>query len=424
MKVLRSAFVQLFVIAGFILTLGFQLFAQQDSESVKNQASPAEYFGQFDTELSPDLKYIYATGFKPAAGVSKYKFKRALEKDAAVSIGTIYDNRKGSGEKLELLFVEPKNENPYIYADSNADGAFDESERLTLAPVKNKPSEFEAVLKLPLKHEFYKLFPVYLVFRRDWRNSKAPDERIVFQSFSALAYGTVNIKNKPVRVLYPFDPTAISISTTEGLFGIDADGDGAITYEPFSLETSYATKDEMIFRLGELYLSTKETDLRANKIVMRERKKEEYRRLELEIGREMPDFSFVDFENKKRSLKEFRGKYLLVDFWGLWCVDCIRELPFQTEAVKRFKARGFEILALDSDKAEEFEKVKAFLVKNRINWTQARFESIQSLIEVRYRIQEYPSAILLDPQGKVLVLDQKQLTGEQLFATLDRILPR
>ena len=65
-----------------------------------------------------------------------------------------------------------------------------------------------------------------------------------------------------------------------------------------------------------------------------------------------------------------------------------------------------------------------YLAKNNINWTQARFESIQNLIEVSYRIQEYPSAILLDPQGKVLVLDQKQLIGEQLFATLDQILPR
>ncbi|MDQ6788332.1 MAG: hypothetical protein M3033_16125 [Acidobacteriota bacterium] len=35
----------------------------------------------------------------------------------------------------------------------------------------------------------------------------------------------------------------------------------------------------------------------------------------------MPDFSFVDFNDKQRSLKEFRGKYLLVDFWGMWCVD-------------------------------------------------------------------------------------------------------
>lgn len=425
MKVLRSAFVQtLLAAAGFILTLGFQSFAQEGSGSLNNQALAGEYTGQFDAELAPDLKYIYPTGFKPSSDVSKYKFNRAIEPGAAVSVGAIYDNRTGAGAKFELLLVEPKNENPYIYADANADGAFDEAERLPLAPVKNKPSEFEAVLKLPIKYEFYKSFPVYLVFRRDWRNSKAPEERIVFQSFSAFAYGTVKIKNKAVRVLYPFDPTAASISTTEGLFGIDADGDGAIAYEAFSLETSYANKDELVFRLGDLYLSTAQTDLRANKIVVRERKREEYRRIELAAGKEMPDFSFVDFENKKRSLKEFRGKYLLVDFWGLWCIDCVRELPFQTEAVKRFKSRGFEILALDSDKPEEFEKVKAFLAKNRINWTQARFESIQNLIEVSYRIQEYPSAILLDPQGRVLVLDQKQLTGEQLLATLDRILPR
>ena len=117
------------------------------------------------------------------------------------------------------------------------------------------------------------------------------------------------------------------------------------------------------------------------------------------MGKEMTDFSFVDFDNKKRTLKEFRGKYLLIDFWGMWCVDCRRELPFQIEAEKRFGKRKFEILSLGSDEPEKFAEVKGFLAKNKINWTQARFESIRTLIETSYRIQEYPSAILLAVGG-------------------------
>ena len=146
--------------------------------------------------------------------------------------------------------------------------------------------------------------------------------------------------------------------------------------------------------------------------------------MEIESGKEMPDFPFVDFEDKKRSLKDFRGKYLLIDFWGMWCVDCRWELPVQIETYQRFCTRKFEILGLDSDEMENLEAVKAFLAKNQITWTQARFDIIKNLIETSYRIQEYPSAILLVPNGKVLILDQKQLTGENLIETLDRILPR
>jgi thiol-disulfide isomerase/thioredoxin len=82
---------------------------------------------------------------------------------------------------------------------------------------------------------------------------------------------------------------------------------------------------------------------------------------------------------------------LLIDFWGVWCVDRRREVPVQVEAYKRFRSRKFEILGLDSDEMEKLEEVKTFLAKNKISWTQARFDSIKKLIET---------------DGKVLVLDQ------------------
>jgi thiol-disulfide isomerase/thioredoxin len=204
--------------------------------------------------------------------------------------------------------------------------------------------------------------------------------------------------------------------------GIDADGDGKIRNEPFSLETSAAMDDEIVFRLDDLYLSTTRLDTINNQIVMRKREQAEYRRIELEVGKKMPDFAFIDFDNKKRTLAEFRGKFLLIDFWGLWCVDCRREIPFQFEAYNRFRARGFEILGLDT--YEKAELIKPVLQKNGINWTQANFDSIKELVENNYRIQEYPSAVLLAPDGKVLILDQTQLAGDNLHKTLDRILPK
>ncbi len=415
---------QIFALIAFIFLPAVCQFAQEKSDS-KNISNEVEYYGKLDAELAPDLKDLTSTVFKPLAVLSKYKFARPLEKDAAVSVGSLYDNRTKSGEGFEILLVEPKAESPYFYADLNANGAFEENERLLLAASKETIDDFEQILKLPLKNPFYQTFPIALRYNRGFKHPNLKTgERLVVQSYIAFAFGEVLINNKSVRVQYPFDPTESSISTSDGLFGIDLDGDRLIKYEPFSPETSYATKDEIIIRFGNLYLSTRSIDLTKNQIVMRVRPKSEYLRKELEIGKEMADFSFVDFENKKRSLKEFRGKYLLVDFWGMWCVDCRHELPYQLAAYKKFGKRNFEILGLDSDEIEKLEAVKTFLSKNQITWTQAKFDSIKNLIETIYRIQEYPSAILLDPNGKVLILDQKQLTGEQLLETLDRILPR
>ena len=212
------------------------------------------------------------------------------------------------------------------------------------------------------------------------------------------------------------------MSATEGLFGVDVDGDGKIRSEAFLPESSYAAKEAPVFRIGELYASTSSIDLEKNLIVMRPRAVADYRRQELEMGTEMPDFTFVDFDDKKRSLSEFRKKYLLIDFWGLWCVDCRRELPFQLAAYKQFRSRGFEILGMNDD--ENAAPVKDVLAKNGINWTQARLDSIRNLIETTYQIQEFPSAILLAPDGKVLVLDQHKLQGEDLLKMLDGLLPK
>lgn len=199
-------------------------------------------------------------------------------------------------------------------------------------------------------------------------------------------------------------------------------GDGKIRNEQFSPETSYANKSELVFRLGELYISTSKLDLERNEIVVRKREKAEYLRHEIEVDKEMPDFQFVDLEGKKRSLADFRGKYLFIDFWGVWCGDCIRETPFQVEAYRRFRSRGLEILGLDWD--DEVEKVKGYMKKANVTWAQARKDSILTLVTDTYRIQEFPSSILLGPDGKILVLDQHQLQGARLLETLDRILPK
>jgi peroxiredoxin len=238
----------------------------------------------------------------------------------------------------------------------------------------------------------------------------------------ALAMGHVNVSGKKVLFQYPFSPRHDAISTTEGLFGVDGNGDGKIRDEQFSSESSYADNAEIVFPLGDKYVSTSSVDITTGKIVVRQRDKSEYHRIDLKVNDVMPDFAFTDIEGKERHLSEFRGIYLMVDFWGVWCGDCTRETPFQLEAYKRFKNRGFEILGLDSD--EKIETLKAYLTKNNITWPQATRDSVGQLTMVTYRIQEYPSTILLGPDGKVLVLDQHMLQGEELLKTLDQTLPK
>ena len=423
MKITRVDSCRLYLFAFLTLALTNVCHAQESTVfSQKNGERSVEFFGKLDAEATPDTNKLYGILFEPIKNAARSKFVKPLEKDASVTVGELYDGRV-SGAKYELLMVEPKNGIPRLYSDVDGDGKFAETERLEMNSAAREGVYWQ-ILRLPIKHSFYRSYPIYLQLDAKFKHqSLKADQRVMFQTIGAFAGGEVKTDDRLVRVQYPFEAAKSGISTTEGLFGIDVDGDGKVKNAPFSPETSYASNDEIIFKLGSRYLSTRSIDLTNNQIVMRTRQPNDYRRIDLEIGKEMPDFSFVDFKEQPRSLKEFRGKYLLVDFWGMWCVDCRREIPFQVAAVSRFAGRKFEILGMDSDEADKLEEVKTFLAKNKMEWTQAKLSSIKSRIETDYRIQEYPSAILLGPDGKVLVLDQKELAGEKLYETLDRILP-
>lgn len=141
-------------------------------------------------------------------------------------------------------------------------------------------------------------------------------------------------------------------------------------------------------------------------------------------GAEVPDFRFVDFNGHSRALTDFRGKYLLLDFWGSWCPPCRAEIPHAKDAYSRFRSRGFEILGMDYEREATVDDVRSYLTANGVGWTFARPDSVRDLIVERFRVNSFPTVILLDPDGRVVDLPRGSLRGRALAATLDRILPR
>lgn len=146
--------------------------------------------------------------------------------------------------------------------------------------------------------------------------------------------------------------------------------------------------------------------------------------IDMSPGREIPDFRFVDFNGSTRNLADFRGRYLMLDFWGSWCPPCRAEVPFAREAYARFRSRGFEILGMDYERGASVDQVRAYLNENGVTWTIAQPDSVKSLIDDRFRIDGFPTIVLLGPDGRVLDISESALRGRNLATTLDRVLPR
>ncbi len=115
------------------------------------------------------------------------------------------------------------------------------------------------------------------------------------------------------------------------------------------------------------------------------------------VGRELDHFSCEGLDGGIIDTRDYRGKLLLIDFWGSWCHACIREMPHVFEAYNRYREDGFSVLGVVVRDTKE--KARAFLRRTGYSWDQVFDE--ESSIANEQVVVGYPTTILVDREGKV-----------------------
>lgn len=121
------------------------------------------------------------------------------------------------------------------------------------------------------------------------------------------------------------------------------------------------------------------------------------------IGEPAPNFSLLDINNKIVSLIDFKGKYVLIDFWATWCRPCIAEIPTLKKIKTDFGGANFEIISvcIDRDNQATIDSWKRINEKFQTNWIQL-FDPNGEGTSKQYKIEHYPTLMIIDPNGDIL----------------------
>jgi peroxiredoxin len=139
----------------------------------------------------------------------------------------------------------------------------------------------------------------------------------------------------------------------------------------------------------------------------------------LKAGKLAPEFETATLNGKTIRLSDYKGKYLLLDFWAVWCGPCVAETPYLKEAYEAFKDNpkfAMVGLSLDPEKDEPIQYQK----KNQLGWTQGFLgDWAKSDIPNKFGVEGIPAIFLIGPDGTIL---KRDLRGDMIKAAIQSAL--
>ena len=139
-------------------------------------------------------------------------------------------------------------------------------------------------------------------------------------------------------------------------------------------------------------------------------------------GQPAPPLSLPGLDGQVRSLKDYPGKWLLVNFWATWCSPCMHEIPALIAAQTRYEKSGLQVLGVAMD---DPDAVRTLTQEKGFNYpTLVGDEAVQTIMEqFGNTLGALPYSVLIAPDGVIRSVELGGVDTPKLDMLMQRFLP-
>jgi thioredoxin len=138
----------------------------------------------------------------------------------------------------------------------------------------------------------------------------------------------------------------------------------------------------------------------------------------LKKGDLCPEFVFKDMQGEEVTLKQFRGKYVVIDVWASWCYPCKREFPNLKRLEEKYKGKNIVFVSISCDQSERRWQNELGFLRDKLirQWWAEDGDFMKA-----FQIVAIPRLILLDKKGQVIDFSLPQPSDAKFEKILNKL---
>lgn len=135
----------------------------------------------------------------------------------------------------------------------------------------------------------------------------------------------------------------------------------------------------------------------------------------------LPAFSFPDLSGRQRSISEWQGKLLIINFWATWCPPCKKEIPEFIELQQHYSSEGLQFIGIAIEDKESVDEYLSFI---NINYPVliGGDGGIALAHQLGNLFDGVPFTVVVDAAGQIIHRHQGELSKEQILEVIKPLL--